>query len=294
MVNDYWPLFEKFCRAEMATGGPDPQIATILKITEEDDMMSRVWMAGCYGSHHCVSSAAAVYKAWNPYQVIAQPGVFRIWLKKHWDYLPVRPEMRSHRMLEKRHKCLTDFAVFSQNYKEWYSMTNFEHLWNHSINSVKYFGRYMAIKFMEIGHRGGWFIPEMPDMRARGAWSPKRALGLLYPDVPSLSNREDSTEIGYRIMENHATKAIDKLAEAGIKVNYFSLQVMLCEFREALDGTYYPGASLDEELAFIRLTEERFDMQAVKIARRKLFKPEHLGEVSGWPGLRKEKFKEFK
>ncbi len=293
---NYWPLFEKFCRAEMETGGPDPQIPTILRIVRNSSRSGDVdciWIGGCYGAHHCVSSAFAVWENWTAIEVVKNQNNFLEWLENYWDYLPVRPEMRSHRMLEKRHKCLVDFAHYALS-QSWKYISDFDILWKDCIDNVKYFGRYMAIKFIEIGHQGNIFKPKMPDMRAQGAWSPRRTLGLLYPDIFSLSDRNDTSEAGYLMMETCAADALQYLSRLGINVNYFKLQVMLCEFREALEGTYYPGASLDEELGLISKTSKRFDVEEIFKVRKELFLHKYLGEIGGWSDIRPEKYKEFK
>ena len=73
----------------------------------------------------------------------------------------------------------------------------------------------------------------------------------------------------------------------------FQLQVLLCEYREALNSGYYPGASLDEELMYMAKASS-FDLNPILESRRALFSHEYLGEISGWSGIRKEKFQPFK
>ena len=282
--------FEEFIRDELASGGPDPQIPTILALAAPElvapytaeGQQERVWMAGCYCSHHCVPSAYAVYTSWTPEMVLERPGYFKNWLKDNWDYLPVRPEMRSHRMLEKRHECLSDFAWLATQHETLKSIEDFEIAYQYVIANVKYFGRYMAIKFMEIGRQGGFLSVKMPDMRARGGWSPRMAMSMLYPDDTQLADRNDSSKSGDELMEQRSLETLAELRHRGIDLNFFQLQVLLCEFKEFVQETYYPGASLDEEIDYIKKAERRFNMAGVWEVRSELFKPEYLGEKE-WP-----------
>lgn len=294
-MSETWDLFAEFCRQELATGGPDPQMAVMAYLSRNETPSERVWMAGCYGAHHCIPSGYAVWKEWRPAEVIAKRIDLEMWLEDHWACLPVRPEMRSHRMVMKRAECLECFAQFALN-GGWDSPTvTYNEAWRWSIDKVAYYNRYMAIKFLEMLRLKVNPTLEIPDMRARGAWSPRIALGMLFPESNFiLADKTKNAPEHVRLTEEYAALARDRLYDRGVKVSFFQLQVLLCEFREALVGGYYPGASLDEEMEFIRTVEGDFDMTDVWEARKALFPNHLLGELNGWRGVRKDMYRQFK
>jgi hypothetical protein len=282
--------FTEFCRQERAVG-PDPQIDTILTLAEwGHSPQDTLWLIGCYGAHHCVPSAFAVWGEWRVDDPRIQTQLFWDWLEAHWEALPVRPEMRSHRMLEKRARCLQDFNIWA---REGHALDyqSYEEAWTHSIEFVKYYNRYMAIKVLEMVSRSVNPKTTLTDLRARNAWSPRKALAAIW-EVDHNPYSDDPADIAWA--EDAANYLIAQLRTDGVEVNHFQLQVLLCEYREATEGTYYPGASLDEELGYINIASEHFDPSAIYDARNELFPHEHLGEKHGWNDVRKEKYEVFK
>ncbi len=295
MQIDHWPLWTEFVKAETAAGGPDCQLHLLLELAPEANDIERVWLAGAYGAHHCVPSAYAVWREFRPIEVAKDPGRLFTWLQDNWAALPVRPEMRSHRMVAKRHQCLHDFAVYALG--ESWRTGSYEYTWEDSIDSVKYMARYMGIKYLELLRR--ICRPDMilSDMRAKNAWSPRIGLGLLWPEVAEvIADKDNNTKEAIALAENYATKTIQRLAENGVTNSYFQLQVELCNYREALVGGFAPGIGHAEEMDYIKIAETKFDMQHVWDTRKRIFKPEYLGELNGWFGLasQKDKFREWK
>lgn len=298
MSAENWDLFAEFCRQELATGGPDPQVALMVELSKDTHPQEKMWLAGCYCSHHTVPSAYVVWKHFRPEHVIADETELREFLAKHWDWLPVRPEMRSHRMIEKRLQCLRDFARFAVHKWDLMPALDYNEAWKLSIDSVKYFARYMAIKYLEILHRMDILQWGLTDMRAKSAWSPRIALGMLYPEVNHIiADKGNNTHEAVRITELHANRAVHEMRKRGVPVSFFQIQVLMCEFREALVGGYYPGASHDEELDYIRIAQEAFGPETIKPifdARRQIFPHSVLGELNGWNGLRQDQYRNFK
>lgn len=291
LTQPHWSKFTEFVKQETATGGPDPFLDMLVYLSRSHSDRDKVWLAGCYGSHHCASSGYVIFRVWPFNSVLSKPDKFKQWLADNWSYLPIRPEMRSHRMLEKRHKCLWDFAHYSAMWQPKLEPFTYDTLWNHSVAKVKYYARYMAIKYLELLRRMGLHSFQQPDLRAQGAWSPRRTLAMLWPSHRILADKENNTKAALDAVEHAATMTVDKLAANGIYVNLFQLQVLLCEYRESLNGSYYPGKSIDEDLEYMRVAEKRWPILIKEIyrARKKLFKPETLGELSGWNGPRKNK-----
>lgn len=301
-MTNHWPTFVQFVKDEVGTGGPDPQIALIAELAKEYSAPERVWLAGCYCTCHCVPTAYTTWKTFPMWYLeeSSRSSELNGWLVQNWAGLPVRPEMRSHRMVEKRQRCIEDFAAYARlaNWNDPRSGTElYEFLWNDSQARVKYFGRYMAIKYLELLRVLVRPDLRMPDMRARGAWSPRRTLSWLWPEYPQVGDKDDNTKTTLDEVDHLAEATLDRLAVRGVKLNYFQLQVLLCEYREALAGGFYPGGSHDEELGFIRRVGAHFGPDAVQPiydARARIFPRELLGEHNDWTDLRKDKFQAYK
>lgn len=295
---NHWPNFVEFVKKELATGGPDPQIPLIGKLCEGYDVREKVWLAGCYGAHHCVPSAYIIWKRFRPKTLATEVGRETLFefLLDNWEYLPVRPEMRSHRMPEKRLQCLLDFAWYSRS--GYFKADHYDEVWKSSQESVKYFGRYMALKYLEFLRR--FVNPKLilPDLRSRGAWSPRRTLAMLYPGNEVLADKHDKSREAMAVVDFYADTTKETLRIVhGIDINFFQLQVMLCEYRESLVGGYYFGASHDEELDYMNTAKKAFpeDIPPILEARRAIFPIEYLGEVDNrWDGVRHDKVAEAK
>lgn len=295
---EHWPLWRRFIRAEKDVGGPDCQFTLMLDHARHhpprrargvDEDVDTVWLLGCYGAHHVAPSAYAVWERFGPTQALRHPDKLRSWLKRHWDALPVRREMRSHRMLEKRTQCLLDFAKYALS--ERWQKGDFDFLWDDTQKNVKYYGRYMSIKFLELLRRTVRPDVKSYDIRAQYAWSPRECMALLYPEHRSwLADRHrNDTKTVVRV-EALATKIKRDLAEHGIKVSYFQLQGLLCNYKEMLYGRFYPGAGHDEELFYLAQFGKDFDTAPWYETRARIFDHEYLGELARpkWNGIRPE------
>lgn len=288
-MKSHWPLFRRFIRSEKAVGGPDCQFTLLLEHADVTDMFEKdiVWLIGCYGAHHCAMPAYEVFQNFTAKDALARPNKLRGWLHKHWRALPVRREMRSHRMLDKRWECLLDFARYAES-KRWKTGT-FEEVWDDSQSQIKYYGRYMSIKVLELLHRT--VRPDMPsiDIRAAHAWSPRAAMALLYPKHAEwIGDRKRNDPETVKRVELFATKIHHHLTSRDIHVSLFELQGLLCNYKEMLYGRFYPGAGHDEELDYLRDFGADFDTKPWFATRRRIFKHKYLGEIGGWDGIRPE------
>jgi hypothetical protein len=291
-------LWPEFVKAETGVGGPDCQLKLMSQLlcTRTSDPINIVWGLGCYAAHHCVPSGYVVWQNWRAEQVL-DAGVDKMeaWLREHWSALPVRPEMRSHRMPEKRAQCLVDFARYAV--QEYWANTNltYEDVWVDSQKRVKYYGRYMAIKYLELLRMTVRPDLILGDMRARHAWSPRMTLAMLFPEnADPLADRENHSEAAIALSEMRAAEVVKLTHDAGVPMSFFQLQVLLCNYREALAGGFYPGAGHDEEMDYIKLCESKFDCSDIWRARQELFPQELLGELNGWHGIRKDRYADWK
>lgn len=308
MSVDHWPLWIKFVRAELACGGPDSQFELLRAAYDQmehpevrEKRVLKMWLIGIYASHHNAPSTLAIYQRFpDPKRVLKDPKALKAFLKEHWKYLPVRPECRSHRMLAKRHQCLMDFARYAV--EETWRIGTYDDLWADAQRKVKFYGRYMSIKVLELVRRFGVRTDMvMPDVRARHAWSPRTALGLLNPGIvkkyPMLIDRADNSEAACVLAEGIAIRTRRRMIrEFDTRVSFFQLQGLLCNYRSVLTGTFYPGAGHDEELEYIRLNGKRFPSVADLMyeTRKGIFHSKYLGEVGGWDGPRDDQYAKWK
>ena len=297
-VTKVWDTFAEFVETETKVFGPDCQLKLLVALGASQDDFERVWLNGCYGAHHCVPSGYAVWKEFRPNELAGNPyeqeRLFE-WLEDNWDALPVRPEMRSHRMVEKRWRCILDFAYYAIS-RKWMS-GSYQEVWNDSIKSVSYYNRYMAIKYLELLRMTVRPDLALGDLRARNAWSPRIGLALLFPgpigDV--VGDREDNNDYAIELAEECALEVLEELkSEYKIEISHFQLQVLLCNFREMLVGGFYPRAGHDEEMDYLKLAEKLPYTKDVWEMRSKLFPHHLLGEKNDWFGIQKSEYQRWK
>jgi hypothetical protein len=293
----HWRFFREFCVNERAVGGPDPHMATVAKMSERVKPRERVWRAGCYIGVYNVPAAEAIWRHWTAAAVQRDPLAFEEWLQEHWAGLPLRRERKAVRSPRKLARCLVSYAEWSENLpvRRWWTdetgteADRYEAAWATVTQDIYGVGRYVALKLLEFYTRYLNAPILLPDLRPAGGWSPKEALVLLYPEhVNVLLGREDvdNNEMVNRV----AGMARRRLRAEGIDVSRYVLQVLLCDYKQSYAGRrQYPGRSLDSEIEYTRTVETHFGyVSAIWNARRALFPPQALGEVQGWPGVRKE------
>lgn len=287
MAMNYWPLFENFVVEELKAHGPDSQLQLLLELAPDASDVSKVWLIGTYCGHHCVAPAWAIWNHFTPEQVLRDPISLRLFLERNWLALPVRQEMHSHRMLEKRWSCLVDMALYATG--ESWRKGSYEKIWNESIESVSYFNRYLGIKFMEMMRRTVRPDLILSDIRAQKGWSPRAMIALLYPEMAvTIGNRHDNGFETVWYAEEYATKIKNHLKTVGIEVSYYQLQVLLCNTKQMVEGRVAPGSGHEAELNFIKTAEKNFSMSHVYDTRKRIFEPRYLSEIPGWQGLQKE------
>lgn len=284
---DYWPLFESFIIEELKAHGPDPQLQLLLELAPDVSDVEKMWLIGTYCAHHCVASAWAVYLNFRPDQVLKDPNSLLRFLERNWAALPVRQEMHSHRMLEKRWACLIDAAIYATG-KSWQN-GSYEKIWNDFIESVSFFNRYLCIKAIEMMRRTVRPDLILSDIRAQKGWSPRAMIALLYPEVAdTVGNKRNNSFETVWYAEEYATRIRERLKLRGIELSYYQLQVLLCNSKQMIEGRVAPGSGIEAELNFIRTAEKNFTMSHVYDTRKRIYDHRYLSEVPGWQGLQKD------
>jgi hypothetical protein len=297
--------FEKlveFTRFKGEIGEPSPHLAIMSHFCEGQHDLEKVWRLSCYAAVYCLPTAQVL---WTKFPVdearkLALAGNWERWLGEHWKGIVTRQERRCIRTPEKLAECLEsallwgdkEFATLQAVLPE-YTQSNpkeyYDQVWD-SVLGIQYFGRYIAIRFIE-GLRRYCNIPaRLYDMRSIGGWSPKKALVYLYPQYESilLTDTRESDQLAEKLFQ----ELIDRFeTEGGYKTDHYVLAAMLCEYRGAFENRkQYPGWTIDQEpLLYDKVAAYWGEDLATKPlwdARRAIFPPEVLGELGGWHGTR--------
>lgn len=284
---DHWKTFAEFAEFEIKSGGPDPQL-TMIQALPNLSWEEHLWRAGCYAAFHNFPSAEAIWKVWPWPRIVEEGDEFLPWVRSHWAGLSMRTERRCVRTPEK-------LTAYFRSYANWLprvgTFRDYEQCWDSSIEAIRFYGRYMAIKLLELYRRLGLPL-ESPDTRPKGGWSPRRSMGLFfYPEKPQFLNRSEDELLLHDYNETVNLFLTTLQREYDLSLSYFQVQVLLCEYRELVEiGRYYPGRSHDEQLETYWKIEEHWGkdfLDETFPVRRACFPHEHLGELQGWQGIRK-------
>jgi len=293
---EHWKHFADFCRWEQATGGPDPQIPLVGEMARDCSMNERIWRGGCYIAVYNVPFAEILWREWSWEHVQANPEDLLPWLTDVWPGIITRFERRCVRRPEWMAKFLLGYAQWQKVLLDSGSLppTSSEErylvMWD-SCLTVPRLGRYVALKLLEYLDKHCDFSLRAPDIRPKGGWSPRETLAELFPKHNELINGGDKPE-NHQIINKCCHTAIERLRDAyNVAVDYFQLQVLLCEYRESHESKkQYPGRSHDSELNYGNKAAALWPDAKTDLwrARSALFPQACLGEISGWDGPRKD------
>jgi hypothetical protein len=293
--------FTEFCLYEMATGGPDPHMRYIGKMSEDEPFEEKLWRIGLYVAFYNVPTAEVIWQQWSWRRVVAdltgpEPR-FTDWLAETWPRLTLRKERRAARSIPKMTHSLTDYIFWTK--EELLPMLRdlppdgeaaYHTLWDQANDNIPYFGRYALLKLLEAYRRAGVKITT-PDICAKGGWSPRMTLNLITGfDIDPYDNLRPT--IGK--VDALAADALSQLnARLGLAMplDFFRFEVMLCEYHESYESKrQYPGRSNDSELKYAAKIAESWPGNESRMlwARQELCPYEALGEKNGWDGPRED------
>lgn len=304
----HWEKFAEFTRFKAEVSEPSPHMQMLGLLTEGASWEERVWFIGLYANFYNIPSALAMWQEWPLWKVKSNRKFLVPWLKENWAGLTTRTERRTVRSVPKMSDCLfsylqwmteklperLDFGIDVSNEQA------YDWVWKEAEHDLRYMGRYIIIRLLEGLHRFAGLKPHLYDIRSLGGWSPKRALGLLYPEHLNLLLSPDTRDniikvdtIAYATMERFAT-------EFGTPMSPYVFAAMLCEYRVAYENRHqYPGWTIDQEPAhWLKIRphwqnargSEWSKELATKFfgVRKALFPSECLGEIHGWESTRVE------
>lgn len=271
----YASAFTEFALAEMATGGPDHHLRIIAELGLDDP-----WLICCYAAPYNCPGGLAIHDRWpTPYDL----GGVEDWLRENWRGLPIRKERRPARSPAKMAECLISSASWASRTLPGLVRADYETLWS-SLSEIKYTGRYLGMKLLEGLRRAGVIEATMPDIRAGcGAdWSPRLALSHMYPEYDGILNLNGTKAAAKWVNDMAAEVYRDRFS---FIPDTYTFEVLLCDFKQHLEGKYDPGKPLRSELEHVRKVEawpafRGVDLSGIYRLREELFPHYLLEEIT--------------
>ena len=311
-VEWHWEKFAEFCRFKAEVREPSPHLQMLGVLTEGLPYYEKAWFICLYANFYNIPSAMVMYKEW-PFSRVCQQADWNElgkWLLINWEGLATRTERRAVRTVKNMFECLVSLAYWIQDKLPLYTGTTaevqakrhwpdlnaaYDAIWVEAENDLRFMGRYIIIRLLEAMHRFMDLEPHLYDIRSIGGWSPKLAIGLLYPEYLPLLLSPDTKENVHQVdlIAYHAIATFE--ADYSTPMSPYVFAAMLCEYRVAYEKRHqYPGWTIDQEPAYwLKIDgfwqEKRGYQWAKEIeekflaARLALFPVENLGEIQGWP-----------
>lgn len=277
--------FVEFSAAKAAIGEPTPHMRVVDWMARDYSDINRMWLAGCYLTAYSVLTGEAIAREW-PWRRGATEKELALWLKDNWGGIHTRKPRRCVRTPGKFAESLYSYGQWMQmevpklRKTHWASPQEEYDGWWESASSIRYYGRYIAIRLLEIFRRWGYMNAHLYDIRAVGAHSPIRCLMLLEPESVSALLTGEAAAVN-----EVAQRVKSQLKE---EQSYFTFATLLCEYRAGYeDGGDYAGNQHDEELEYSlskyahHWQQRGYDSQLYR-ARAAIDPHECLGEIQGW------------
>ncbi len=295
----HWEFFPDFIRKKLDVGEPSPHMKIVGHLSQDCSWEEKIWRAGCYAAPYSVISAEVLWTYWPLERMLAHTDEFLPWLQEHWGGIHWRMERR----------CVNTPAKFAENltqYAEWAvsrlpqtletrsqdKRIFYDQLWE-SVTSVKFMGRYISIRLIELMRRFCNIDAPLYDIRSIGGWSPKQALTLLRPDRTD-EILSDNMKVSNAASDEVAEEIFQEVRKRNLlELDYYIFAAMLCEYREAYEDRHqYPGRTHDQEISyhskFSGYWKAKGFTSRLFEARAAIFPHECLGELNGWDGIRHE------
>lgn len=290
--------FAEFCQGVMWAGGTTPHMLMTVKAMEGHDFRTALWRAGCYGFVYNYATAEVLWRNWRPGEWKHDELVG--WFQKHWKGIKLRKERKAVRSPEKLATNMRSYADWMDTVqdKAWFAdeslsaQERYYQAFDDMCDNIKYYGRYIVIRLIEVFRRAYALDMPQPDLRPRDGDHPRKALALMYPEyIEELmgGNDEDTISIVNDVVE-FAREDLWNLYH--IDVDYYTMQSLLCEYKQSvLSGRQYPGKSVDTALAYFSKVYDYWgEEEAAKTEmwdiREAIFPHWILGEKQGWDGVR--------
>jgi hypothetical protein len=295
--------FAEFCRGVEFAGGTTPHMLMAVEAcNRQDSVQEKLWWAGCYAFVYNFATAEMINREWRPGEWVGKAEL-ESWATENWKGLKFRKERRAARSPKKLAVCMDTYGTYMKKVPErdWFTDNSIHPreryfmAFDDICKEVKYMGRYIGIRWVEVINRVFDTNTTMPDLLPKGGEHPRKALALMYPDYhdPLMGgNDADTIKIVNGVVE---TCLNDLYTHYGVDTDYYTIQSLLCEYKQSVLGRkQYPGKSVDTAITYWNKIydewwgEEEAEKSIMWDVRKKLFPLEMLGEVQGWNGVRDE------
>jgi hypothetical protein len=290
-TEEHWRFFTEFIAEEKALGGPDPHLATLGPMLRACPPNEKIWRCCLYASGYNIPLAEAIWNVWPYERASVWVSDLRAWVFANWSKFGLRRERRAVRTPEKFTRMLLSMLDWMKDPAAaglWQGGT-FEEAWK-STGQIYGLGRYVQQKLIEalVRHTGAPFAQD--DIRAKDGTSPREGLALLWPGNEPFLLRGGNGPVNIRMIDDLAARTGARLAEQGVNVSWFELQVVLCEYKKSWQGKQYPGRTHDTELRYFREAQQAWGgfQSDMLHARAEVFPEVILGEKRGWWRQREE------
>lgn len=293
-----WQFLGEFIKKKLDVGEPSPHMKIVGYLSKDLPIPERMWRAGCYAVPYSIITAEAIWQTWSLDDAVNRPHWVTKWVEEHWKNIHTRTERRCVRTPAKFNECLIgyanwlayDFPNVLERIKDLPNEEAYDILWE-SISTVKYLGRYINIRILDLFYRYCDVDAHLYDIRSIGGWSPKEMLALLYPEHKEVLLGPGKH--GDPLANKLATEAMYRYQDEGLPVDFYIFAAMLCEYRVAYENMrQYPGRTHDQEIFYFTKKGVPWVKYGIKFemfdARKALFPHECLGELNGWMDIRDE------
>jgi len=294
--------FAEFVQAVQEAGGTTPHmLMTVEAASRQKSLEEKLWWAGCYLFVYNFATAELINMTWRPGSW-SDPKEISEWARENWKGIKFRKERKAARSPEKLAECMSTYYEFQKavphlswfkdpmiSAKDRYNLA-FEEVCEH----VKYAGRYIGIRWVEVMRRLFDLDMQMPDLRPEDGDHPRKALALMFPEHEiALMGGNSDAEIA------ETNSVVEKLLSVlenkfKVKTDYYTIQSLLCEYKQSvLSKKQFPGKSIDSEISYWNKVVEYWGEEYSKKSiiwdvREKIFPSWVLGEKNGWNGVREE------
>lgn len=294
-MNPYRKIFVDFSRAELATGGPDPQVTLVGRAMalRRDDLSpeERALRCGLFVVPYTIGAGAVLMHLRDVGYPREHWGSFLI---QHKEGFPMRRERRAvwGDDRAKLLRCIDSYAFWVVNTLPNIYKSPYEDVYASINKECAFFGRYAAMKVIETLWHAGLVTNAQDSIVAKGAKYPRKMLALMFPDYAEQMNSKSNDP---QIIANANAMAGVAGGWIGQPVTWFQLETLLCNSRQSLSGKY-AGRSHDRELAHWRRASGYFREHGIDLRqtfpfyqmRSHQFDAQYLGEKGDpqWWGAR--------
>lgn len=263
------------------------RMAESLALASEDPL----WFCGCYTASYVVSTALAVTQQWSRGLALKNPVKFTSWVQENWSSLPIRKERRVNGTgAIKLAEIMLEWGKWIGDKDNLRRVTSTEYPQSFKELNPPHHGRYFKTKLYEVLRRtllamGESTLPEMLDIIPKGGYHPRGGLRLIYP----WHEHKDDSKTKLSEANKLSGRLLTLLQEEDLPVDWFIVEVLLCNYRQAVKGGQYPGRAHDSELGHYYVASQKFSIDKIVEVREKLFPWQVLGEQKDrWQGRRVE------